>query len=183
MEKREFRAEFKLIGEQAEAGTFEGLAAVFGNLDRQNEVIRPGAFSKTLEAFILHGFLANAHDWSEPVGTITEAYETPSGLFVKGDFHSTPRAQATRLVVHERLARGKPVAMSIGFNPKAWAPLKGGEGRELTEIELYEVSVVTVPANPLAHVASVKSEIDESDTEACAIQMRRIYLNYLAAAS
>jgi len=182
MDRREFQAQFKILEESDSVGSFEGIAAVFSNIDRQNEIIQPGAFQKTLSDFSARGFLANAHDWTEPIGTIDEARETDHGLYVTGTFHSTPHAQAARKVAQERLARGKQVAMSIGYKVTN-DEVKDGS-RHLHELELYEVSLVTVPANPLAALASVKAAEPAEDTteiEARRTEMRRIQLTRLAA--
>lgn len=183
MDKREFDCQFKMLGDVDSPGTFEGVAAVFSNLDRQNDIIQPGAFIETLKSFTKHGFLANAHDWSEPVGTIDDARETAEGLYVRGEFHSTPRAQLLRKVVRERLDRGKSVAMSIGFKATADSFDEEKQVRHIKGIELYEVSIVTVPANPLARIASVKAIEPDSDLEARRTELRRIQLERLAAAS
>jgi len=183
MDKREFECQFKMLGELDSSGTFEGLAAVFSNIDRQNDIIQPGAFLKTLEDFPARGFLANAHDWSEPVGTIDEARETRDGLWVRGEFHSTPKAQLLRKVVRERLDRGKQVAMSIGFKVTGDSFDNENQVRSITSADLYEVSIVTVPANHLARIASVKAVEPDADLEARRTELRRIQLERLAAAS
>ena len=190
MDKREFPAEFKTLDE-SEPGTFEGIAAVFGNVDRQGDVILPGAFKKTLRTFIKRGFLANAHDWVEPIGTIDAAEETDKGLLVRGTFHSTEAAQRARQVARERRERGKEIAMSIGFQTVKDDVVDNV--RQLKELELFEVSLVTVPANPEAHVMGVKSESgtitiwpapeDEEEIEARRTEMRRIQLTRLAYSS
>jgi hypothetical protein len=172
MLKREFPAEFKTLDNDDGVGTFEGVASVFGNLDRQQEIITAGAFQKTLEGFLSHGFLANAHDWSQPIGTISEARETDEGLYVKGIFHSTPHAQAARIVASERLKRGAAVGMSIGYDVVDSAYDEKSRIRTLKELELFEVSLVTVPANPLAQLSRVKA-IDEAQAEAEALETRR----------
>jgi len=185
MDRREFQAQFKTLDDTDGVGSFEGIAAVFSNVDRQNDVIQPGAFSKTIEGFVKSGFLANAHDWSEPVGTISEAYEVDAGLFVRGQFHSTPKAQLLRKVIRERLERGKDVAMSIGFQITDDEFDSEKSIRKLKELELFEVSVVSVPANPLARIASVKQIEAEAESEETyelrRVHIRRQLLTYLAA--
>jgi hypothetical protein len=184
MDRREFQAQFKTLDDTDSVGSFEGIAAVFSNIDRQHDVIQPGAFTRTLPDFIKSGFLANAHDWSEPVGTIDEAIETNDGLYVRGKFHSTPNAQLLRKVIRERLERGKDVAMSIGYQITEDAFDSEKSVRMLKELELFEVSVVSVPANPLARLASVK-QIEPGETEEVIeerrFSLRRTLLTYLAA--
>ena len=185
MDRREFQAQFKTLEDADSVGSFEGIAAVFSNVDRQSDSILPGAFSRTLDDFVKSGFLANAHDWSEPVGTISEAREVSEGLYVRGQFHSTPKAQLLRKVIRERLERGKDVAMSIGFQITDDEFDSEKSVRMLKEIELFEVSVVSVPANPLARLASVKAIEAESDEtyEARRTEIRRLLLTYLARAA
>jgi len=183
VDKRVFDCQFKTLGDADSPGTFEGIAAVFSNIDRQNDIIQPGAFLETLKDFPKHGFLASAHDWSEPVGTIDEARETAEGLYVKGEFHTTLKAQSLRKYVRERLERGKSVAMSIGFKATADTFDEEKGVRLIKGIELYEVSIVTVPANASARVASVKAVEPDADLEGRRIEMRRIQLERLAAAS
>ena len=184
MDRREFQAQFKTLNDTDAVGSFEGIAAVFSNVDRQNDSIVPGAFARSLEGFVRSGFLANAHDWSEPVGTIDEAREVAEGLYVRGQFHSTPKAQLLRKVIRERLERGKDVAMSIGFQITDDEYDSEKSVRNLKEIELFEVSVVSVPANPLARLASVK-QIEPGETEEAFEErryaLRRVLLTYLAA--
>lgn len=182
VDKREFHCEVKMIGDTDSPGTIEGIASVFSNIDRQNEIILPGAFQKTLADFHTHGFLAYGHEWTDPIGTIDEAKETSEGLYFRSTFHSTAPAQLIRTVVLERLARGKSIGLSIGFQTKEWERDEKSGVRSLKEVELFEVSIVTVPANPLARVAGAKA-IDadlEAELEARRIEMRRIQIQLLA---
>lgn len=147
-------ADFKVL-DDGPHGSFSGYASVFGNTDRQNEVVVPGAFSRTLPAFLKDGFGALNHEWSTlPIATFTEAREDHRGLFVKGEFHSTPDAQAARTIVRERLERGKSVGLSIGYKVKD-DEFKDG-ARHLKELDLFEVSLVSVPANAEAQVVGIK---------------------------
>jgi HK97 family phage prohead protease len=103
---------------------------------------------------------------------------------LRGQFHSTPKAQLLRKVIRERLERGKDVAMSIGYQITDDEFDEQKSVRMLKEIELFEVSVVSVPANPLARLASVKQIEAERETEeaieARRIHMRRLFLTHLA---
>jgi HK97 family phage prohead protease len=147
-------AEFKLLEDGS--GSFSGYGSTFSNRDRVGDVIAKGAFTKSLTAFVENGCVPVGHQWDElPVATISEAYEDAKGLFIRADFHSTPEAQAARTVVRERLERGKSVGLSIGFEIKDSERTK--DGRLLTEIELLEVSLVTIPCNPLAQATDAKS--------------------------
>lgn len=146
--------EFKLSEEGN--GAFTGYASVFGVLDRQGEIVMPGAFAKTLADFERDGFITIGHDWDcLPLASIKSAREDQKGLWIEAEFHSTPEAQACRTVMRERLARRKSVGLSIGY----WVrdDERTREGRLLKELALAETSIVTVPANPAAGASSAKA--------------------------
>lgn len=152
--------EYKLLSTEFKAssdghGSIRGYASTFGNWDSVGERPVRGAFAPHLENFLKDGFIAIGHDWQAlPVATPSEAFEDDIGLMLAADFHSTPMAQAARTVTMERIDRGKSVKLSIGYEV-----LKDeftAEGRLLKDIKLYEVSLVTVPANPLASVTGAK---------------------------
>lgn len=147
-------AQFKLSEEGS--GGFEGYASVFSVLDRQGEIVAPGAFAKTLGQFEQTGFITVAHDWDAlPIASIKRSREDAKGLLIEAEYHSTPEAQACRTYVRERLGRGKSVPLSIGY----WVrdSLPSADGLLLKELELAECSLVTVPANPEAGVSSAKA--------------------------
>lgn len=138
------------------AGSFSGYASTFGNWDSVRERPVRGAFAKHLPDFLKDGFIALGHDWSGlPIATPTDAYEDEIGLRIDVDYHTTAAAQAARTTVKERIERGKSVKLSIGY--EVLADEYTEEGRLLKEIKLYEVSLVTVPANQQAIVLGAKS--------------------------
>lgn len=139
-------------------GYLEGYGAVKGNIDSYGDVITDGAF-KNLDKFIGSGFMAEGHDWKSAIGWVEDAREDSKGLWVKLAFHSTPDAQMVRTKAQERVDAGRSVGLSIGFFTTAYSDAErdGVKVRELREVEVYEVSVVTVPANSQATATSVKS--------------------------
>lgn len=158
--------EAKVAGDGA--GSVEGYCSVFGGVDSYGDTIAPGAYTETLPAFLRDGFVAWGHDWNFPVAMPTTAYEDTRGLYLTASFHSDPEAQRARSIVAERLAGGKSMGLSIGYEAleyeyrKVDAPVRGQYGeltdkvRVLTKIKLYEVSLVTVPADEAARVTDAK---------------------------
>jgi HK97 family phage prohead protease len=143
-------------------GRLTGYAGAFNNLDRVGDIILPGAFKKTLPSFLKTGFLTFGHNHDAvPVATFDVAREDDRGLWVEADFHSTPPAQEARVWAQERMERGKSVSLSIGYSvPKDGAAYDKGV-RNLKAIDLFEASLVNIPANPLAIVAGVKDGLHD----------------------
>lgn len=150
------------------AGVVEGLASTFGNVDSYGDTVERGAYLDTIPAFLVDGFVAWSHDWQNPVATPTSAVETERGLYLTAAFHSDPAAQRARTITAERLARGKSMGLSIGYEALEWemrkveTPYRGPYGeltdmvRALKKIKLFEVSLVTVPADDAARVTGAK---------------------------
>lgn len=154
MERKAFSlAEFKV---DADSGEFSGYGSVFGNVDAGGDTVVPGAFTKAIPAFLKDGFISWSHDWSMPVAMPKAAHEDQRGLFVAGQFHSTPDGQQARTIAAERAAAGLSMGLSIGYGVEAeeWGPA----GRLLKVINpLYEIGLVMVPMNREAGVVAVKS--------------------------
>lgn len=159
-------AELKTLdGDIAPNGGIAGYASTYANLDRVGDIVMPGAYDSTLGPFLKDGFLAESHDWDEPIGYILSARSDEKGLWFEAAFHNTERAQKVRRIVNERLAAGKSVSLSIGYRAKEYSYDDEGN-RLLHAVTLYEVSVVTVPANPDALVVSGKAAVgDRHDAE------------------
>jgi len=148
-------AEFKF--DDAGNGAFSGYGSVFGNVDSYGDVVMRGAYAETMADFLKAGFIAVGHDWgSTPIAYPTDAKEDDYGFHFSAAFHSTDEAQAARRVMRERLDAGKTVGLSIGYRVKGSNDREDGI-RELTKLDLYEISIVTVPANRAAVVTGAKS--------------------------
>ena len=142
--------ETKLITD--EDGAIEGLAWPFGTPDRIGDVIEKGAFaSAALPLPMLFG-----HDLNDPVGAWDSAEEAPEGLKLKGRLlvGEVGRAREVRALVRSGAVRG----ISIGFRTRKATTRKGG-GRTITDLELLEASLVTIPMHPGAKVTSAKSAV------------------------
>lgn len=150
--------QFELKRFAVQEGTFKGLAATW-QLDRTGDVIERGAFAKSLAAWKSRGARIPVlwqHDQSEPIGALRDAVETEEGLDVDGELVlAVGNAKRAHM-----LAKSGALAMSIGFAvPKGGSETRSGI-RFIKEIDLAEVSLVSVPANPGAIVREVKSARD-----------------------
>lgn len=134
------------------AGTLEGYGSSFGgDPDSYGDVIAKGAFSASLRQRMPK--MLYQHDSAMIAGVWDTAEEDNHGLFLKGRFINTPLSQQAR----EECAAGALDSMSIGFstNDQDYDPKTGI--RTLKDINLYEVSLVTFPANQNALIGAVKS--------------------------
>lgn len=135
----------------AEDGSFEGLAAVYGNLDAQGDRIEPGAFAAAEGQQIP---LLFAHKADQPVGIATVT-NTAQGLMVKGKLLLDTVAGAE---AYSRMKSGVLKALSVGFSlPGDGWQLKAGV-RHISRAVLREISLVVFGANPGALVTAVKDD-------------------------
>jgi HK97 family phage prohead protease len=147
-------AEFKVATDAS--GTFEGRASTFGTIDSYGDRINPGAYKDTIPQFLDRGFIAWSHDWENPIAMVTSAEERDDGLWITGQFHGDAEAQKFRQRVRERLDADKFMGLSIGYVPEEFHYEEEGAVRVLDQIKLYEVSLVTVPAEANSQVTSIK---------------------------
>jgi hypothetical protein len=145
--------EMKDVGED---GSFTGLASTFGGKpDSYGDTIANGAFVDTIAK---GGYGGNGikmlwqHDRTKPIGVWTEMVETKKGLQVKGQIAINTSLGRD---AYELLKIGAINAMSIGFDSVEAESTK--TGRLFKKVELYEVSLVTFPANTGARITGVKS--------------------------
>lgn len=135
-------------------GSFKGWGAVFSNVDRQDDVILPGAFKKTLEENGGAGWpLLWQHDTHEPIGLV-QAEEKDYGLWVEGQLNlDVQRGREAHSLLKQKAIR----AMSVGY--KSVKSVRDAQSyvRTLLEMKLFEMSLATIPANELALVSDVKT--------------------------
>ncbi len=135
-----------------DAGAISGIAWKFDQADRVGDMILPGAFAKAAMPIpLLFG-----HDVNDPVGTWDAAVEKNGALHVSGRLlvDDVARAREVRALVKSGAVRG----ISIGFiTKKAKARPQGG--RTISQLELLEASLVTIPMHPGARVTSAKSAV------------------------
>lgn len=155
---------YTLSVKAAEDGTIEGYASVFGIKDNWDDIIVPGAFLATLNAHKAAGTMPALlwqHEDDKPIGIWQEMVEDTRGLRVKGQLAlETSRGKEA----HALLKMGAINGLSIGFISKAWSYDVETDVRTLTEVDLWEVSLVTFPANEKARVTNVKSSPDDVHT-------------------
>jgi uncharacterized protein len=117
---------------------FAGYAAIFDHLDQGGDIIRKGAFLRHLKPDLP---LLWQHDGTQRVGRIDHLAEDKRGLRVIASLGpGAPDVKAGH-------------GLSFGYRVRT---MRKGTYRELTDLELIEVSLVSHPMQPLARVLAVE---------------------------
>jgi uncharacterized protein len=142
-----------------------GYAAVFNSKtsigDFFEEVIAPGAFARTISENGDIRALFN-HNWDHVLGRTKngtlKVEEDNRGLKFEVELPNTSLAKD----LAESLRRGDINQCSFGFyaTNEAWDYAVEPAVRTLNEVELYEISVVSIPAYEYTEVALRSKEID-----------------------
>jgi len=140
------------VKQLTESGTFEGYASIFNTADGGMDIILPGAFTDTLQRRGLPKLLWQ-HDQSEPIGLFEHAEEDDRGLFVRGRLLTEVRRAKEALAL---LRAGAVDGLSIGYRARDFEIDRDGV-RRISSIDLFEVSLVTIPMQDQALVSAVKS--------------------------
>ena len=145
----EFSFELKSIEED---GTFTGYGSVFGVKDSYDEIVEPGAFVESLN--VRKPALLWQHRSGEPIGVYTEIKEDNIGLYMVGKLALKTQRGAE---AYELMKMGAVSGLSIGFQTREDTYDKVTGIRTLKKLDLWEVSLVTFPANDSARVQRVKT--------------------------
>lgn len=125
-----------------------GYASLFGQPDQGGDIVQPGAYAASLAAGGARIKMLWQHDPAQPIGIWEDVREDGRGLWVKGRLlDATQKGREAAALVQAGAIDG----LSIGYRTKQAA--KDGKGRRLlSELELWEVSLVTFPMMPGARV-------------------------------
>lgn len=149
--------ESKDFSESNDVHVLKGYASVFDNVDLDNDMIVKGAFTqslKTREPQMLWG-----HDQSSvPIGKIATIHEDHKGLYFEAHLPMDDDLVKGRIAPQLRIGALKGI--SIGFRVKEREARKDGT-RAIKQAELFEISLVNIPANPEASVTGFK-KVNES---------------------
>ncbi|WP_166416364.1 HK97 family phage prohead protease [Cochlodiniinecator piscidefendens] len=155
---------FCRLGEavQVTDGTvIEGYGSLFGKCDQGGDIVAPGAYATSLKTLMNKGHAVKMlwqHDPTQPIGVWDEVREDDKGLYVKGRLLTdvVKGREAAALI-----EAGAIDGLSIGYRTKKAQKNAKGQ-RLLTELELWEVSLVTFPMLPDARV-DAKGDTHEVD--------------------
>lgn len=135
------------------SGVFVGYASLFGERDQSGDVVMPGAFAASLKKRRAADVrMLFQHDAAEPVGTWIDLHETPKGLHVTGRLdRNVQRGRELFSLLESKGLDG----LSIGFRTVRARRDRASASRLLTEVDLWEISLVTFPMLMGARVTGV----------------------------
>lgn len=152
--------------EAGEPGEFVALVSAFGNVDAHGDVIRQGAFTKTLAEWVVKDRpipTVWSHQWDEPdsfIGEYTDAQETEQGLLLAGilDVDTNPRAAR----IWDLMKRRRIVEFSIGGRVRDYELVEKDDGTvelHITDLDLFEAGPCFKGANSQTELVSVKNRV------------------------
>lgn len=151
-------------------GIVKGLGSVFGNVDSDGDVMVKGAFKDTIQENRNRIKYLYQHRIDKPIGTMKELNETSEGLeFVSQIAVKTALGKD----VFEMIKAGVITENSVGFATINEKFDSSAKVNYINKVKLYEISAVTLAANPLAFINEVKSKTGMQTKE----EMIREYLN------
>lgn len=165
-----------------DAGTFEAIVSVFGNVDHVGDVVVPGAFTDSLAEWKASGDpipIWWSHRMDDPtmnIGAVLDAEELEpgdaripdwadqhvkanGGLWVRGQIDTGADASDKAAATHRLLKSRRVTQFSYAYDEVDAGPAKqdGADVRELRKLRLYEVSPTPIGANELTELVSAKA--------------------------
>ena len=157
MSTKSFEVNVKSV--DLEEGVISGYASVFGNVDSYGDIVVKGAFSRFLAEARVKGKVIPVfygHNMEDPranIGRVIELHEDEHGLWFKAQLDLSGETYGR--LVYEQLKDGRLDSLSFGFS--VVDSKNTNAGYELRDLELYEISVVPIPANKEATITEVKA--------------------------
>lgn len=138
----------------------EGYASLFWKADLNDDIAAAGAFTDSLIRTGPTGVrMLYQHDTRHPIGVWDQVFEDQTGLFVSGRIlEVSPEARLCSALIKAGALDG----LSIGFRTLSSRADESGRLRVLTQIDLWEVSLVTFPMLPQARIRSFEVLQDQA---------------------
>ena len=145
---------------EKDSGTISGYFSTYDRIpDSYGDVIAPGAFTDTIKAREESGHpfpLCWNHDLDQIIGKVDSIEDTEKGPLMTASFFDTPLAQEKREIVKS----GVVYQFSFAYDVLEAGPVDLGDGvkaNELRKLDLFEVSIVPIPANQNAVMTEIKA--------------------------
>ena len=167
--------EFPMQKSEGDAGTISGYFSTYDRIpDSYGDVIAKGAFTETIQKRKESGHpfpLCWNHDMNLIIGSVDpdNIKDTENGPLMTASFFNTPLAQEKREIVKS----GVVYQFSFAYDTLEAGPVElenGVKANELRKLDLFEVSIVPIPANQNAVMTDVKAGKRNSKKDADAIR-------------
>lgn len=158
-----FHAKFKSfkVKQEGENKTIEieGYAST-KDIDRYGDVVNPSAFEETIDLFMKNPVMLLQHDHNKRIGDFTKVEIDENGLYVKGDVKYTAGDDELFAKIENKSLKG----FSIGYRvlEAEFKDITDEKGNVIdwifviNKLDLVEISVVNVPANPYTLMKSLE---------------------------
>lgn len=175
---------FELKAKEDETGMIAGFFSTYDEEpDSYGDIIRPGAFTETIKKREESGHpfpLCFNHDFSQVIGAVDKIEDTEKGPYIEAHFLDTALAQDVR----KMLKSGAIYQFSFAYDVLGWeepseAQRKAGIWNILTKLEVFEISVVTVPANQNAVATEIKAKTVDGNEIAISSEVADKYLDFI----
>ncbi|MBF9036027.1 HK97 family phage prohead protease [Rhodobacterales bacterium HKCCE2091] len=145
-----------------DGSVIEGYASLFDTTDRGGDVVQSGAYGRSLKALSDAGRRVKMlwqHDPAQPIGVWDEIREDAKGLYVRGRIlDAVEKGREAKALIEAGAIDG----LSIGY--RTIRATKNEQGlRLLSEVELWEVSLVTFPMLPQARLGASRASGTKGD--------------------
>lgn len=169
----------KAVGAESKTGDLEltGYASTW-QLDRDGEMILPGAYEKSIEAYLdQNPIVLYQHNMDWPLGNVKSAIEDDNGLFVTVVIPQPPDGAADWHKTAFALIKGG-VLRTFSVGGYFWREFTDSGMILIREVELLELSVVSIPANAgsifEAAQKSIKGQTQVTLPEIAVAQMSQV---------
>ena len=149
-------------------GEISGYFSTYDRIpDSYGDVIAKGAFTETIQKRKESGHpfpLCWNHDLDQIIGKVNDIEDTDKGPHMTASFFDTQLAQEKREIVKS----GVVYQFSFAYDVLEAGPVEledGVKANELRKLDLFEVSIVPIPANQHAVVTEIKSDAPEAKSE------------------
>lgn len=143
MKNQNFQMVFKTVEMKAGKIKITGFAST-PEIDRYDDIVKPSAFQGAMVGYMKNPVVLLQHNAEKPIGQVISYQILSTGLEVTAEISND--IENTFQLIQDKILRG----FSIGFIAKSWnmTETNGREIREITDVDLIEISVVSTPANP-----------------------------------
>lgn len=142
-----------------EENTFKAYVAIFNKIDRDGDVVQPGAFKKTIQEKIPKRRVkfvdGHSNKMKDTHGVVLDAGTDKKGLWTLTKFATTKDSQR----IKQKMADGVIDKYSYAYqiHEKEYGEFKGERVRFLKELEILEVTGAPIVVNDETELLSVKT--------------------------